>query len=375
MSCNSSFEAPPAFAGGAPQDEVEKLAMRRYLRPLDLSWGADARRAIAAGRGGRLGGSESIAFCAAERITREGDRIERDVVAYRDLTHDPLLAAIESRRPLAARFAPPALMGIVNVTPDSFSDGGLYAATGDAVAQGLRLAEEGAAILDIGGESTRPGSDGVPEGEELARVLPVIEALAAAGQIVSIDTRKAAVMQHAARAGAQIINDVSALSYDPESLPVAAELGLPVILMHAQGDPKIMQRDPVYVDAALDIYDWLESRIVACESAGISRDLLVVDPGIGFGKTLAHNLATLQQTTLFHGLGVAVMIGLSRKSFMTKLTGEKTAARRVAGSLGGAVHAALNGAHMIRVHDVEATRQALAVAKGMVDPASIVNGP
>jgi dihydropteroate synthase len=137
--------------------------------------------------------------------------------------------------------------------------------------------------------------------------------------------------------------------------------------MHAQGDPKIMQRNPVYADAALDVYDWLDARIAACEGAGIPRDLLVVDPGIGFGKTLRHNLEILQQTTLFHGLGAALMIGISRKSFMTKLTGQKTAARRVTGSLGGAVHAALNGAHMIRVHDVEATRQALAVARGIVD--------
>jgi len=349
--------------------------MRRYLRPLELSWGADARRAIAAGRAGRLGGSESIAFSAAERIARDGDRIERDVVAYRELGDYTLLAAIERPRPLAQRFVPPAIMGIVNVTPDSFSDGGLHATPDDAIAQGLRLAEEGAAILDIGGESTRPGSDAVPEEVELARVIPVIEALAGAGHIVSIDTRKAPVMRQAARAGAQIINDVSALGYESHGLAVAAELGLPVILMHAQGDPKTMQHNPVYVDAALDVHDWLEARIVACEKAGIPRDRLIVDPGIGFGKTLTHNLEILQQTTLFHGLGVALMIGISRKSFMTRLTGEKTPARRISGSLGGAVHAALNGAHMIRVHDVEATRQALAVARAIVDPDDILNGP
>jgi dihydropteroate synthase len=138
--------------------------------------------------------------------------------------------------------------------------------------------------------------------------------------------------------------------------------------MHAQGDPKTMQRNPVYVDAALDVYDWLAARIASCEKAGLSRDLLVIDPGIGFGKTFAHNLAILQQTTLFHGLGVALMIGISRKSFMTKITGEKTAARRISGSVGGAVHAAFNGAHMIRVHDVEPTRQALAVARAVADP-------
>jgi dihydropteroate synthase len=345
--------------------------MPRYLRPLDLSWGADARRGIAARRAGLLGGAEWIAFSAVERIERIGDTIKREVVGYGDLRGDPLLDLIEYQRPLATRFAPPALMGIVNVTPDSFSDGGLYATSGDAIAQGLRLAKEGAAILDIGGESTRPGSEGVSEEEELARVIPVIQSLAGAGHVVSIDTRKAAVMREAVRTGARIINDVSALEHDPRSLAVAAELALPVILMHAQGDPKTMQRNPVYVDAALDVYDWLAARIAACEKAGISRDLLVIDPGIGFGKTLAHNLAILQQTTLFHGLGVALMIGISRKSFMTKMTGEKAASRRVSGSLGGAVHAALNGAHMIRVHDVEATRQALAVARAIVDPSLV----
>jgi dihydropteroate synthase len=258
-------------------------------------------------------------------------------------------------------------MGIVNVTPDSFSDGGLYARTDDAIAHGLKLAEEGADILDIGGESTRPGSEGVPVEEELARVLPVAEALVAAGHKVSIDTRKPRVMREAVRAGASLINDVSALDHDRASLETAAELGLPVVLMHAQGDPKTMQRNPTYENAALDVFDWLAARIEACVEAGIPRQRLIADPGIGFGKTLTHNLEILQQITLFHGLGVALMIGLSRKSFMSRLTGEKDASQRVMGSLGGAIHAALNGVHVIRVHDVEATRQALAVVRAMVD--------
>jgi len=347
--------------------------MCRYLRPLELSWGADARRAIAAGRGGRLGGADAIAFSACEIIQRDGGDIKRTIAAYGDLRGDRLLASIERQRSLAGRFAPPALMGIVNVTPDSFSDGGLFASPDDAIAHGLRLAEEGAVILDIGGESTRPGSDGVPEDDELARVIPVVEALAAAGHMVSIDTRKASVMRAAAQAGAKIINDVSALGYDPQSLAVAAELRLPVVLMHAQGDPKTMQRNPNYEDAALDVFDWLATRIAACERAGLSRDLIIVDPGIGFGKTLTHNLEILQQMTLFHGLDVGLMIGLSRKSFMTRLTGEKTAGQRVMGSVGGAVHAALNGAHVLRVHDVAATRQALAVVRGAVEPGSIIS--
>ena len=345
--------------------------MRRYLRPLELSWGPDARRAIETGRAGRLGGSDAIAFSAVEIVTRDAGNITRAIAPYGELRDDPLLKAIERMRPLAARFVPPALMGIVNVTPDSFSDGGLFASPADAIAQGLKLAEEGAVIIDIGGESTRPGSEGVSEAEELARVIPVVEALAKAGHTVSIDTRKAPLMRAAAQAGAVMINDVSALSHDPEGLATAADLRLPVVLMHAQGDPKTMQQNPVYDDAALDVFDWLKARIEACEKAGISRDLLYADPGIGFGKTFIHNLEILQQITLFHGLGVGLMIGLSRKSFMGRLTGEKTAARRIMGSLGGAVHAALNGAHAIRVHDVEATRQALAVARAVVDPQPI----
>jgi dihydropteroate synthase len=340
--------------------------MKRYLRPLELSWGPDARRAIADRRAGRLGGSEAIAFSAVEMISRDGAIVTRQVTPYSDASRDGLpLAAIESSRDFGA--ARPLLMGIVNVTPDSFSDGGLFARTGNAIAHGLKLAEEGADILDIGGESTRPGSEGVPVEEELARVLPVVEALVAAGHKVSIDTRKPRVMREAVRAGASLVNDVSALGHDRASLATAAELGLPVVLMHAQGDPKTMQRNPVYENAALDVFDWLEARIETCVRAGIPGQRLIADPGIGFGKTITHNLEILQQITLFHGLGVALMIGLSRKSFMSRLTGEKNASQRVMGSLGGAIHAALNGVHVIRVHDVEATRQALAVARAMVD--------
>lgn len=194
-------------------------------------------------------------------------------------------------------------MGIVNVTPDSFSDGGKNAETARAVAHGLQLAKEGADILDVGGKSTRPGSEGVPAGEELARVIPVIEALAAEGLRVSCDTRKADVMTAALAAGASIINDVSALTYDPASLAALAKANCPVILMHAQGDPKTMQLSPVYEHVALDVFDMLEGRIAACVAAGISKDRLIADPGIGFGKTF-HNLDLLQAFTLFHGLHV-----------------------------------------------------------------------
>jgi dihydropteroate synthase len=269
----------------------------------------------------------------------------------------------------ALRLGPDTLiMGIVNVTPDSFSDGGRHAAAAQAIAHGLKLAAEGADILDVGGESTRPGSEGVDEGEELARVVPVVEGLAAAGHKVSCDTRKAPVMRAALKAGAAIINDVSALQHDPQSMAAMAEADCPVVLMHAQGDPKTMQLSPSYADVALDVFDALEARIAACVAAGIARERLIADPGIGFGKSFRHNLDLLHQFTLFHGLGVALLTGLSRKGFVGALTGEKTAANRVNGSVGGALWSALNGAHILRVHDVKATVDALVVAQACADP-------
>ncbi|MBC8036968.1 MAG: dihydropteroate synthase [Rhizobiales bacterium] len=343
---------------------------RSYLRPAALAYGSDARQAVTEGRAGRLGGSPWICFHLAEVIVREAKAVSRRFVAYGDLPRDDTLAAIETPRTALGglAFDRPLIMGIVNVTPDSFSDGGLHALAEDAVAQGLGLAGEGADLLDVGGESTRPGSDGVAEDEELRRVVPVIEGLSRAGHIVSCDTRKADVMRAAIDAGATVINDVSALQHDPQSAATIAELNCPVVLMHAQGDPKTMQLSPAYDDVALDVHDALESRIEACVAAGISRSKIVIDPGIGFGKTFRHNLDVLNQLTLFHGLGVPLLVGLSRKGFVGALTDEKVAGQRVHGSVGGAVHAALNGAHILRVHDVKATVAALAVALAAADP-------
>ena len=332
-----------------------------YLRPAGLVYGADAKVMITQGRGGKLGGLSSMAYTLVEMIERDGDKIERRFVDYNPEFRGRLPCHQgEGNMPL--------IMGIVNVTPDSFSDGGTVATADKAIAHGLQLAKEGADIVDVGGESTRPGSEGVPLEQELARVIPVIETLAKEGLRVSCDTRKAAVMRAALAAGATIINDVSALQHDPRSAAAMAEASCQVILMHAQGDPKTMQLSPVYEDVALDVYDALEARIAACEVAGIARARLVADPGIGFGKSFRHNLDVLRQMTLFHGLGVPLMIGLSRKAFIGALTGEKVAGNRVNGSVGGAVWAALNGAHMLRVHDVKATVEALAVAMAAADP-------
>jgi dihydropteroate synthase len=257
-------------------------------------------------------------------------------------------------------------MGIVNVTPDSFSDGGSFASAKDAIDHALRLEAEGADILDVGGESTRPGAEPVSVEEELRRVLPVIEGLAGRTRArISIDTRKAEVMQRALAAGARIINDVAALSYEPACLEVAAISKAPVILMHAQGDPRTMQAAPRYDDCLLDVYDWLGARIEACEAAGIARACLVADPGIGFGKTLAHNLELLAGLTLLHGLGVPLLLGASRKSFIGALTGEKSAGARLPGSIAAALAGAAQGVQILRVHDVAETRQALTIWEAM----------
>jgi dihydropteroate synthase len=318
-----------------------------------------------------IAGRSDLLFAAAELIERIGGEARRRVVSAAEL-RTGRLAPVELLERMGRRRDPiaglalerPLIMGVVNVTPDSFSDGGRYLAADAAIAHALRLEAEGADILDIGAESTRPGAEPVDLAEELRRVMPVIEGLAPQVRArLSIDTRKAEVMRRAAQAGAALINDVSALTHDPGALRVAAEAGLPVVLMHAQGDPRTMQDDPHYADVVLDVYDWLGARIDACERAGIPRSRLIVDPGIGFGKTLAHNLALLGASSIFHGLGCAVLLGASRKSFIGTLTGADVE-DRLPGSLAAALLAAGQGVQVLRVHDVAPTRQALAVWDG-----------
>jgi dihydropteroate synthase len=253
-------------------------------------------------------------------------------------------------------------MGILNVTPDSFSDGGAHDDVARAVAHGLAMVAAGADIVDVGGESTRPGSDAVPLEIELARVIPVVAALRAATDVaISVDTRKAEVMRQAAAAGADILNDVSALTHDLAALEAAAATGLPVILMHAQGDPKTMNDDPRYGDLVLDVYEFLDARIAACEAAGIPRSRLCVDPGIGFGKHLHHNVAMMASLSILHGLGVPVLLGASRKKMIGQLCDVPEPTRRVPGSLATVLVAAEQGVQIVRVHDVAETAQALAV--------------
>lgn len=250
--------------------------------------------------------------------------------------------------------------GIVNVTPDSFSDGGEHFDAQRAIEHGLRLVEEGADLLDVGGESTRPGAEGVDAATEAARVVPVIEALAKRVAVpVSIDTSKAEVMRAAVAAGAGLVNDVRALRGDG-ALDAAASLGVPVCLMHMRGEPRTMQDDPHYDDVVGDVHRFLAERLFACQMAGIDKKKILVDPGFGFGKTLAHNLDLLRGLGRFSELA-PVMVGLSRKGMIGALTGRERPADRVAGSIAAAVVAAGQGAAIVRVHDVAATRDALAV--------------
>lgn len=254
----------------------------------------------------------------------------------------------------------PRIMGILNTTPDSFSDGGRFDAPDRALAHATQLTAAGADILDIGGESTRPGAATVSDEDEIARTAPVIARIRESWDgPISIDTRKARVAEAAAQSGASILNDVSALTYDPKMATVAVSNDLPVCLMHAQGEPQTMQDDPRYDDVLLDVYDALAAHIDAAEAAGIPRDRIIADPGIGFGKTLAHNLTLLEGLAMFHGLGVPLLVGVSRKRFIGALGNAPEARDRTAGSVAVALHAAHQGAQILRVHDVAETRQAL----------------
>jgi dihydropteroate synthase len=339
-----------------------------YLRPIGFLYGDTAAKAIAEGLALPLAGGP-IVFTAAELIEGTPGAAKRRLVTAQDLARSRdadlnlVLERVTALRPAFAGLSltRPLIMGIVNVTPDSFSDGGLYDTTEGAIVHAAELAKEGADIVDVGGESTRPGSDAVEEGEELSRVIPVLEGLAGFHAAISIDTRKARVARAAAKAGAKIFNDVSALTYDRESLSAAAETGLSIILMHAKGEPKTMQDAPRYDDVALEVYDYLAGRVEAAEAAGIDRSRIAIDPGIGFGKTLAHTLTLLANLSLLHGLGLPLLVGASRKRFISGVAGGETPQSREAGSFAVALVAAAQGAQILRVHDVAGTRQALSV--------------
>ncbi len=280
-------------------------------------------------------------------------------------THAPLQCG-----PRTIRLDQPQIMGILNVTPDSFSDGGQFLDDPEvAHSHAAAMLEAGAAIIDIGGESTRPGSAAVWEGDEIKRVVPAIEAVAAMGAAISVDTRRPAVMEAALAAGAHIINDVSALRYDPRSLELAASAKVPVMLMHAPGDGQDLHADGNYSNVVLDVFDWLRTERDRAVEAGIAPDLIWLDPGIGFGKSLADNLALMNALPLFHALGQPILLGASRKRMIGALSNEAPAHQRLGGSLTLAQTGMATGMQMIRVHDVADTVQARNVWRGMRDAA------
>jgi dihydropteroate synthase len=350
-----------------------------WLRPVGLLRGSAAGAAVEAGCALPLAGG-NLAFALIEALAlRDGMLVAAPSTlaalhgwagtqgAAMTARVAGQLAALTAKRPAWAGLTldRPLVMGIVNVTPDSFSDGGDFADPASAVAAGRAMLAAGADIIDIGGESTRPGAAPVPQEEEIGRVAPVIAALADSGAVVSIDTRHAAVMEAALAKGARIVNDVSALTGDPASRAVVARSAAAVVLMHMKGEPATMQREPVYANAPIEVADYLASRIADCAAAGIAADRIVVDPGIGFGKLKAHNLEILERIALLHTLGCGLLVGVSRKSLIGALSNAAPPNERLPGSLAGALHGLSQGVQILRVHDVAATRQAIAIWQGI----------
>ncbi|MDO8605243.1 MAG: dihydropteroate synthase [Phaeospirillum sp.] len=375
----SAFRRSPALPRGFALEE-EDLLRRLYVLPSGLVWGEQAAAAIISGNGWPIAEGWA-AFTTLGVILRleDGARLAAapfaEVVEWAEGEGPEIARHVGAtvqrignrRRPWGGLVLDqPAIMGIVNVTPDSFSDGGEVFAPDAAIARGLAMIEAGATIIDVGGESTRPGADPVSVEAEEARVLPVIRALAARGVCVSIDTRHARVMESGVAAGARIINDVTALAGDPQAMAVAARSGADLCLMHMQGDdPRTMQAGPSYACAPLDVHDGLAGRVAACEAAGIDRSRICIDPGIGFGKTPEHNAQILGSLALLHGLGLPILLGVSRKSFVAALSRGEPAKLRFPGTLAAELTGLDAGVQVLRVHDVPETVQAVHIWRAM----------
>ena len=344
---------------------VPPFAMPTWIRPL-----------ISAGNNGAMLAGGWTSAQQFDVVTRVADgqhlitRMSEDAIIEQADDRNKASAFLENLYKPRADFAglemsKPHVMGVVNSTPDSFSDGGVHQEPAAAVAAGLAMSRAGASIIDIGGESTRPGAEAVTRNQELARVLPPITGLSRQNIRISIDTRHAEVMTRACAAGATVINDVEALQRDG-AVDAATATGAQVIIMHMQGQPENMQEKPYYDFAPVDIYQFLEERIEAVVAAGIAKSDIAIDPGFGFGKTVAHNLQILNWLSLFHGLGVPILFGASRKSTIAKLSNGEPADQRLAGSLALAMAAYRQGAQILRVHDVAETVQALAVEQALL---------
>jgi len=366
-----------------PRDLVLGPADRIYLRPRGLrpagargdgtgdgmgeGWGED-------GAVLRLAGGP-LAFGAVDLVVRSGASFSLTAAPLAELRAwimgageavagrvADMLDRLSRPRPAFAGLGldAPVIMGILNVTPDSFSDGGQFFEPGAAIARGHAMVEAGARLIDIGGESTRPGAAPVSEAEEIDRILPVIEGLRGSGAVLSVDTRHAAVAKAALAAGATVLNDVTALA-EPASAGIARSANAAVVLMHMQGEPRTMQKAPAYDFAPLDVFDYLAGRVGAATAAGISARNIAIDPGIGFGKTPDHNIEILNWLGVYHALGQPLVIGVSRKSFIAAVSRGEPAPRRLAGSLAAGLAALERGAQIIRVHDVAETVQAVTV--------------
>ena len=350
---------------------------RAYVTPRALLTGAAAAEALAARWawpliGGRMAyGAMDVGMRENGAVIRLGTIVRATYEKDASAIPSALRASIESQMARLASprstfagldLAEPILMGVLNVTPDSFSDGGRHETEESAIAHAVGMAEAGAGIIDVGGESTRPGAKPVAEAEEIARVAPVIRGLAARHIPVSIDSRHGVVIAESLAAGAAVVNDVTALSGDPMSLKTVTRAGADVVLMHMQGEPGTMQDNPYYVWAPGDIYDYLEQRIAVCVAAGLAKARIAVDPGLGFGKADLHNAQIMDHLAMFHGLGCPLVVGASRKGFIGRMSRGESAKDRLPGSLAAALYAVGQGAQILRVHDVAETRQALSVA-------------
>lgn len=323
-----------------------------YYRPISLTDNALKPTALRLADG-------LIYFDCLEKISRGKPS---EIISLSQVPDEIMEKLTKPRAPMfGISFDQPKLMGILNVTPDSFSDGGLHGIGSNAAGHAEKLIDQGADILDIGGESTRPGAAYVEPSEEIDRTVPAIKTarLHFPDIPISIDTRKADVARAAISAGANLFNDVSALRFDDESMAFAAESKTPVCLMHSVGDPKTMQNEPHYDNVLLDVYDFLADRIAACEKAGIPRDRILVDPGIGFGKTQEHNLTLLRGLSLFHGLGCSILLGVSRKRFIGTIGQADDPVKRAPGSIAVALEGLRQGVQILRVHDIAETKQAL----------------
>lgn len=361
------------------------MTRKLYIRPIALADSPQSEEGEAIRLGGAMVWASRFAIIVRENgrvISRQRVSTAQVPAALASLPAD-LGAAAEAQwanlrkvhapiqcGPRTIRLEQPQVMGILNMTPDSFSDGGKFLDDAQTAAEhAAAMLEAGAAIIDIGGESTRPGAAAVWEGDELKRVVPMVERLAAMGAAISVDTRRPAVMEATLQAGAHIINDVSALRYDPRSLELAAASGAPVVLMHAPGKADDLHSGAPFDDVVLDVFDWLEARRDACVAAGIAPERIMLDPGFGFGLSLAENLTLFNALPLFHALGQPLLVGVSRKRMIGALSNEAPAHQRLGGSIALAVRAMDAGAHILRVHDVPETVQAVRVWRGLRDAA------